>query len=98
MTGDAAAAQLQTQYQVSVHGAAPASQLWLTTTGNSFPFAVLYVHDRVVVGVEHSLLDREIESSDDLFNALLQFPRSWPTNIGQPANLTPALLIWPMLV
>jgi hypothetical protein len=70
MTGDAAAAQLQTQYQVSVHGAAPTSQLWLTTTGNSFPFAVLYVHDRVVVGVEHSLLDREIESSDDLFNAL----------------------------
>lgn len=67
---DAAAAQLQTQYKLSVHGAAPTSQLWLTTSGTNFPFAVLYVHDRVVVGVENNLLNREIESSDDLFNAL----------------------------
>ncbi len=70
MAADAAAAQLQTQYRVSVHGAAPTSQLWMTTAGNSFPLAVLFVHDRVVVGIEHNLLDREIESSDDLFNAL----------------------------
>ena len=70
MASDTVAAQLQTQYQVSLHGTAPASQLWVTTTGNRFPFAVLYLHDLVVVGVDHDLLDREIETSDDLFNAL----------------------------
>ena len=70
MAGDTVAAQLQTQYQVSMHGTAPGNQLWLTTTGSRFPFAVLYLHDHVVVGVEHEILEREIETEDDLFNAL----------------------------
>lgn len=44
----------------------------MNTQGNSFPFAVLYVHDRVIVGVEHEILDREVESTDDLFDALFK--------------------------
>ena len=70
MSVDAVTTQLQARFQTSNHPSKPVSQVWVLVSGKELPFAVLYVRNQVVVGVEHEILERESESANDIFDAL----------------------------
>jgi hypothetical protein len=56
---------------VNIYRTAPITELWITSTGGSdFPFAIVYLKNRIVIGVQHNISEQEIVTSDDLFNAL----------------------------
>jgi hypothetical protein len=72
MSVDDAIAKLQVTFNVSYHGTPPVTQIWISTNASHLPFATLYVRDRAVVGIEHDLLERETETTDDIFDALFK--------------------------
>ena len=72
MSVDAAIAQLQSQFKVTYQGKPPVTQIWVASNGSDYPFATLYVRDRVVIGIEHDLLERDVEKTDDMFDALFK--------------------------
>jgi hypothetical protein len=72
MPVDTVIAQLQGQFKVSYHGKPPVTQIWISSNGREYPFATLYIRDRAVIGIDHDLLERDIETSDDMFDALFK--------------------------
>ena len=68
---DGVISDLQRDYTVTV-GAKSPLRSWLVSTGDKFtmPFGAVYAKGDRVVGIDHLVLGREINSSQDIFDAL----------------------------
>ena len=67
---DGVVAALQKGYSVQFNDKSPANKWYVSTEKNGMPFAVIYARGNSVAGVESLVGNREVNSAQDIFDAL----------------------------
>ena len=71
MSSDKLLSLLRQDYVVMpYHEDTPVRGWFVSTEKNALPLGTIYIKDNAVVGVDHLLLDRDLTSSQDIFDAL----------------------------